>query len=1348
MTGVEEGTLDEAARLVADGRPARACILLREWFRREAPQPEAIALLGRALAMRGRHAEAIVQLRRAFAATPEPALQLAIARSESEVGGPERALAELEGLRREQPLFAQGHEEASRQLLRLGRFVEALAAADAAVTAGPTRVGGQLARAQALNALGRTREATAAFTVALTCDPSSDELWARLSTFAPRFLPEEIRALHLVMLRGATAERLARWGTFFAGSAGRRSVSSLFFIRAIDRATDSVPSDAVSGLIAASQGSGSGREWEWVGRVLSEKAMQLRVSFASELFSQERIAEALGFIDGWLKEEPANEVLHDFIVSKGEKAAVAVIRPFLRAGSTPPTIFRALKTMLYLKAGEEIRDVLDALETRAPTPKGHIYRAVALIQTDKPGAVQEVRAALGPEFVGLLDLEDWGLLSRTAQALDVNLARELGVHAANLDDAAALLPVAAAALRLDLNETALRALTHASLDALVEKNLREGAFDQILEVVDERPAAPSLAGSSRSDADTAPESRAYRTVLERLLALASKWAEETSVDSSPHDMVAKVATMLGDHRRALEALARSAELKPEDNSHFDLWTEALVGWDRELGVPSLLKTNMTGGEHPSDKRKGFPRIEGEVAQRSREHERMIGRFCAALEEWNDDFWSSDRAITALEVQGRLEEALRLARVNIGRSGGEPWALRHKGSILMSVGRFSEALETFVQFEQKSKNLFDALQLRGQALFGLERYAEAGDAYEKAFGWAEANPQAVEEAALVEAYDRWALVLSENREYEKAVAVARRALAYEEARSDTYFRIGYTMTDMGLLVEAEKQYEAALQADPKEPFSLHNIAYLRYRRGLCNYAYETFKDTIARYENLLEAALASRDTNLCLGMAKGLQALDRHQDAEMLLRAALALRPGDLDLLGTLVTVYSEMKKKLGEQLAQETSAEARAPLEQVIPAVHWRMRDCARQVESALDARSKIENLNGLLMQRGEALLAIDELPAAEEVFKNVLERLHTSARAHAQLGEIYLRTGRFEHAVASFSAALRIDPEDLEVRTSLARALLRADKLDQAETDYRRVWAAARRWPPALLGLGEVLLARAERTVGGSEAPSSMREEYYARAIDLFTEALRYTNPDDCPKGFGAADRASLRYLRGYARVRLAESGGVAWQRARVRLALDDFEASSRIDPESQRGARALERLREGRGALGSGSFVERTVGALVALLAVVVFGIAQANFLRGRSSEKEGVTIAPEALAAMDRDPSLKDFASTVRLVALPGTVYSDTPEMMKAVETAWKGDPGKVRESLLRCAKKVTRTVYERIGVGEYALLTFGAIFLLIGGAFLPYLTGLKFAGLQIEKTSSRGSEGVRSFGISRT
>ena len=83
--------------------------------------------------------------------------------------------------------------------------------------------------------------------------------------------------------------------------------------------------------------------------------------------------------------------------------------------------------------------------------------------------------------------------------------------------------------------------------------------------------------------------------------------------------------------------------------------------------------------------------------------------------------------------------------------------------------------------------------------------------------------------------------------------------------------------------------------------------------------------------------------------------------------------------------------------------------------------------------------------------MASGELPAAEAALRDVLDIAPDSTRALANLGALLQRTGHLLEAVGLYRRYLKLVPDDLEVRSNLANALMDAGCGEDALSECSR---------------------------------------------------------------------------------------------------------------------------------------------------------------------------------------------------------------------------------------------------------------------------------------------------------
>lgn len=148
----------------------------------------------------------------------------------------------------------------------------------------------------------------------------------------------------------------------------------------------------------------------------------------------------------------------------------------------------------------------------------------------------------------------------------------------------------------------------------------------------------------------------------------------------------------------------------------------------------------------------------------------------------------------------------------------------------------------------------------------------------------------------EAREQLALLLSDRGELEAAVAQFER-LAEAQPDARHHFNLGILHSRRGDMQAAESHYRAALVQMPDHADSLGNLGLLLAERGLEG-------EALACLKRAAELASPQAHANL----AKILEAGDQIDVAAHYLERALALRPGDAELLCDLAVVQVEQRR--------------------------------------------------------------------------------------------------------------------------------------------------------------------------------------------------------------------------------------------------------------------------------------------------------------------------------------------------------------------------------------------------------------------------------------------------------
>jgi tetratricopeptide (TPR) repeat protein len=210
------------------------------------------------------------------------------------------------------------------------------------------------------------------------------------------------------------------------------------------------------------------------------------------------------------------------------------------------------------------------------------------------------------------------------------------------------------------------------------------------------------------------------------------------------------------------------------------------------------------------------------------------------------------------------------------------------------------------------------------------------------------------------------------------------------------------------------------------------------------------------------------------------------------------------------------------------------------------------------------------------------------------------TAKPAANLGVLCVRREEYTNAIDYFQRALRIDPDDLSLRSNLAEAYLKNKQLDRAESEFNAVLERAPCHVESIIGLGEVYVALAE--MGDADL--------FETAVERYGQAIRLGVQKQGSKRLKKSELAGVYYARGYARVRIYEVSGTPLDCSPLSDALKDFNQCFSLNPTHFRAKRAIEKVKKLLPRYSPQGAIERWGPAVVVAMSLIVFITAQVVF------------------------------------------------------------------------------------------------------------------------------------------
>ena len=300
---------------------------------------------------------------------------------------------------------------------------------------------------------------------------------------------------------------------------------------------------------------------------------------------------------------------------------------------------------------------------------------------------------------------------------------------------------------------------------------------------------------------------------------------------------------------------------------------------KRFRVPKALWRLILACVDPSPE--GRPSGFGEVR---REVSRLLGRLCKrkaapppaplAVDEqsWNN----KGVAFQALEMHADAVQCYDRGLLLAPRDSD---LLQNRGAALLSLKRYQEALECLDRAAQLSRNDGDIWNNKGFAHQGLRQTAEALDCFRKAFHCSPRDPVVCKNLAQA---------LCDTGNFEEAVEWIDKGLAFDRENAALLELQGFVRLTHGSPTEAERSFAAGIVIAPRRFGLWKGMTFAAGRIG-------RLETALAHCETALE--IEPGDIDLLKWKARVLVSMQAWQTASCAVAAALALAPGDEELLG-------------------------------------------------------------------------------------------------------------------------------------------------------------------------------------------------------------------------------------------------------------------------------------------------------------------------------------------------------------------------------------------------------------------------------------------------------------------
>lgn len=709
--------------------------------------------------------------------------------------------------------------------------------------------------------------------------------------------------------------------------------------------------------------------------------------------------------------------------------------------------------------------------------------------------------------------------------------------------------------------------------------------------------------------------------------------------------------------------------------------------------------------------------------------------------------------------------------NINRENDWDLATAHcqLGWILYNQNEYDKAMEKFQLAEQKR----DAY---GWGFMGASRVHQERGEFDQAM-------VAIQKAVELTAADpKFCIELGYQYEfvgeYEKALAQYRLAAEKSPDLAGPFFRMGYVHNTLKRYDDAIVEYEKAQVRKPESPadfdslFASHNIADIYYVQGRYAESKKKWKEVYDKY--LVAEPVAARQHFADIYQYAGaiswefFQLYDGQEKAfkcEQHYKRGLQHDPEHIGLLLSLLEYYMECRRLLeyggakqnarNKWLAQvvtilETGTDATLVRNSID--VNWRAMQVFQTLIRVLDKKisnAESQRLHGKLrsqyhLNRAKAHLAVERFEDAKKDAEAALACDARNADACSTLGAVCVRLEDYKSAIRNFKSAIENDTDNLSYLSNLAEAYLKSEMLDEARKQYEMVLKISPFHLDSIIGLAETFAALGDGPKDGKRSEDA--EELYMQAIEHYTRALTLADSEDASKVLKPREIAAIRYARGYARVMLFESQTNHDERI-LRDARRDFESIPPMDKNYQKAKRSAKKITEKLRPF-SPSNLEQRAGGWVILIALIAFLAGQFMFFWGQPVRvPPGFKLTDAGIESLQAAGIPEDILLEAN--SLVGQRFDTQKELLETVG-AFLGEAMTldIQKEVAESIEPVpASTDFESVDVGFYALFTFGPLIFFVAGAYLQQISRLKFAGIEIEKSSVDQISTSGSLGVSK-
>jgi tetratricopeptide (TPR) repeat protein len=528
-----------------------------------------------------------------------------------------------------------------------------------------------------------------------------------------------------------------------------------------------------------------------------------------------------------------------------------------------------------------------------------------------------------------------------------------------------------------------------------------------------------------------------------------------------------------------------------------------------------------------------------------------------------------RQMAGKKIEGKLEEAARLAEEAANKFPDNALVLAAQGQVLSDQGKYAEASEAFIRAKKD-----DGIQSVARALRARRRFEEAGQILKRA-------DETLTESAVV-TRELGELRLARG-EFDAALGTFKRALRRAGGGDDEGAVIGKIKALFALQRPGDAE-ACIVEATRKEKFQKsasfwNELAALHYDQKRWEEAIKAADTSLTLPQPgsfPLQIKISSLRTMSRAGREKERKA--RFEEAERLAEDALNKPEKDADIYVERGWLYFDQEKfEEAEECFETACAEAgpnrlytrlMANLGQVdVLNRQGRTNEAERLFESL--KKSHPDDLL-LLSQCGWFHIQRGDLDRAKEEFEACLKLDGQSIEGLNGLGGVCFDQGLYREAEDYFRRASRLSPNEAVIHSNLGWALMRRGEpwhLSEAEAECLKAVELDRTYHGAYGCLGVIAFKRGQLQQSEAYLRDSIhyggRNGNYTDLGALYTQMGRY---EEAKKQFDEAIKNNENDFQAH-----LELGNLYFQTDRVKEAVWEFRRARAINPRQEEAHRSL---------------------------------------------------------------------------------------------------------------------------------------------------------------------------------